>query len=401
VDKLRGIIEEDASDETVMRAAAEQMKNIKPDDIDKMIKEMENMGPIQRQALKAMGMDPEAMKQTMKMMKDNPQMIESAQRLMSTMTPQQMLEQSRMAQERMKGMTPEQIAEASKAMSSIPKEQLDQAVQVLSNQPATGSNIFDAVIEDEEDNEPSVIATGPGTSSDSKVIDAMFAVAEFMSTDGDATGKGVTLSGFASLPVIHLLSGPNEQDLSPAELRECWASGSLGATKVDRNGFERVWKEVQDYFEDDIMGEARAEAKKQVSTKQSGPKHKRGGSTPKPTSPAATVGQQLNKEQLNVVNERVKNMNDQDVTQVLDAMEVMDPAQEARLKAMGIDPGMMRQTAKMLKSNPQMAKAAQEMMKKMSPEDMLKMSQQAQDELRKMTPEQAAQAMKEIQNTAL
>jgi hypothetical protein len=29
----------------------------------------------------------------------------------------------------------------------------------------------------------------------------------------------------------------------------------------NRQGFEQVWKEVQDHFEDDIMGEARKEAK--------------------------------------------------------------------------------------------------------------------------------------------
>jgi hypothetical protein len=36
--------------------AAEQMKNLKPEDIERMIKEMDSMNPIQAGALKAMGM---------------------------------------------------------------------------------------------------------------------------------------------------------------------------------------------------------------------------------------------------------------------------------------------------------------------------------------------------------
>jgi len=37
----------------------------------------------------------------MKMMKDNPQMMATAQKLMSNMTPEEMLEQSKAAQEKM------------------------------------------------------------------------------------------------------------------------------------------------------------------------------------------------------------------------------------------------------------------------------------------------------------
>merc|ERR1740133_808383 len=88
---------------------------------------------------------------------------------------------------------------------------------------------------------------GPGSSSDSKVVDAMFQVAEFMSQP--PTEGGVTFIGFYSLPVIQLLLGDREFDLSMSELKESWADGSLGATRVDRVGFERVWNEVQEYFE--------------------------------------------------------------------------------------------------------------------------------------------------------
>ena len=41
--------------------ASEQMKNLKPEDIDKMLEEIDNMNPIQKAGLKAMGMDPGAL----------------------------------------------------------------------------------------------------------------------------------------------------------------------------------------------------------------------------------------------------------------------------------------------------------------------------------------------------
>ena len=107
--------------------AAEQMKNMKPEDIDRMIKEMDNMNPLQAGALKAMGMDPEMMKKTMNMMKENPTMIESAQKLMENMTPEQLMEQSKMAQQRMAGMSKEELETINKSMGEIPKEQLDQS----------------------------------------------------------------------------------------------------------------------------------------------------------------------------------------------------------------------------------------------------------------------------------
>ena len=49
------------------------------------------------------------------------------------------------------------------------------------------------------------------------------------------------------------LGRDREQDLSKMELAECWANGSMGATRVDRMGFERVWMEVQEYFEEDRL----------------------------------------------------------------------------------------------------------------------------------------------------
>ena len=54
---------------TMKQQAMDQMKNLTPQQIDQMLLEMETMNPIQKSALKAMGMDLEAMKSSMKMMK--------------------------------------------------------------------------------------------------------------------------------------------------------------------------------------------------------------------------------------------------------------------------------------------------------------------------------------------
>jgi hypothetical protein len=48
----------------------------------------------------------------MKMMKDNPQMMATAQKLMSNMTPEEMLQQSKAAQEKMSSMSREELEQA-------------------------------------------------------------------------------------------------------------------------------------------------------------------------------------------------------------------------------------------------------------------------------------------------
>ncbi|CAJ1952550.1 unnamed protein product [Cylindrotheca closterium] len=371
--RMQEILAEEANNKTNMKAAAQAMKNIKPEDMNRMLEEMENMNPLQQGALKAMGMDPAMMKKTMEMMRDNPKMVESAQKLMENMSPAELLEQSQAAQKRMANMTPEALEETSKAIGEIPQEQLDQAVGIMKEQQ---------VLKSEETAVPSV---GP-TSDDNEVIDSMFKVAELMSEP--ATG-GCTFAGFASLPVIQMLSGDREFDLSPKELRECWADGALGASRVDREGFERVWKEVQDYFEDDIMGEARKEAKKRVQ-KKARPTEASSASAPTPTT---TIGEGLNPDQIKGINEKVKNLSDNEVDAVLDQMDKMGPAEEARMKAMGVDPSIMKKTAEMMKSNPMMRKAAQEMMKNMSPEQMLEASKQAQQQMQGMSKEDIEKAM--------
>merc|ERR1712086_662034 len=166
-----------------------------------------------------MNMDPDMMKKTMEMMRDNPSMVANAQKVMESMSPDELLEQSRKAQEQLKNMTPEDLEAANNVVKNIPEEQMDAAVQSIKAQQSA-SDAIDAMSDVEE--EPMEI--GPGSSSDSVVVDAMFRVAEFMSeppTDG-----GVTFTGFFSLPVIQLLSGDRDFDLSMSELKDCWAEGS-------------------------------------------------------------------------------------------------------------------------------------------------------------------------------
>jgi len=319
----------------------------------------------------------------MEMMRDNPSMVANAQKVMESMSPDELLEQSRKAQEQLKNMTPEDVEAANNVVKNIPKEQMDIAVETI----RTEQSSTDAIdIQSEAE-----MVTGPGSSSDNEVIDAMFKVAQFMS---EPPTDGVTFTGFYSLPVIQLLLGDREFDLSISELKECWAGGSLGATRVDRVGFERVWNEVQEFFEQDIMTESRNEAKKKAS-----PKKKNRGSAKATTSPTtSTIGDNLSQKELEQVNERVKNLSTSEVGSVLDMMEGMDPAQEARLKAMGVDPKLMQQTAAMLKDNPQMREQAQKMMQNMSPEDMLKASQQAQEQMSSMSEEDVQQAIKQLEN---
>jgi len=362
-------------------AAIDQMKNLKPEDIDKMLVEMENMNPIQKNALKAMNMDPDMMKRTMEMMRDNPSMVTNAQKVMENMSPDELLEQSRKAQEQLKDMTPQDLEAASNVMKNMPEEQMNAAVESIRAQQSS-STVIDATADDEEVD----MITGPGSSSDSQVIDAMFRVAEFMSSP--PTEGGVTFTGFYSLPVIQLLSGDREFDLSMSELKECWADGSLGASRVDRAGFERVFKEVQEYFEQDIMTESRKEAQKKTQTK----KKNRG------SSKETQIGNNLSQNELEQINDKVKNLSTSEVGTVLDMMEELDPAQEARLKSMGVDPKLMQQTASMLKDNPQMREAAQKMMQNMSPDDMLKASQEAQKQMSNMSEEEVQKAIDQLKN---
>merc|ERR1712124_91060 len=111
------------------------------------------------------------------------------------------------------------------------------------------------------------------------------------------------------------------------------------------------------------------------------------------SSKETQIGSNLSQNELEQINDKVKNLSTSEVGTVLDMMEEMDPAQEARLKSMGVDPKLMQQTAAMLKDNPQMKEQAQKMMQNMSPEDMLKASQQAQKQMSNMSEDEVQQAL--------
>ena len=136
-------------------------------------------------------------------------------------------------------------------------------------------------------------------------------------------------------------------------MAECWSDGSLGSSRVDRAGFERVWKEVQEYFEEDIMEESRTTLHPKVKKAARSTSAEVVGTPPK-------VGENLSVDQMKMVNEQVKKMSDDDMQQMLEGMSNIGPEEEARMKAMGADPAMMKKAAEMMQSNPMMRKAAQE-----------------------------------------
>eukprot|EP00579_Thalassiosira_antarctica_P006675 CAMPEP_0201883238 /NCGR_PEP_ID=MMETSP0902-20130614/15230_1 /ASSEMBLY_ACC=CAM_ASM_000551 /TAXON_ID=420261 /ORGANISM="Thalassiosira antarctica, Strain CCMP982" /LENGTH=437 /DNA_ID=CAMNT_0048411977 /DNA_START=28 /DNA_END=1338 /DNA_ORIENTATION=- len=376
---MRRIMEEESTNPATLAESAAAMKNMTPEDMAKLISEMEGMPEAQKAQLKGMGMDPDTMLVSMKMMKDNPSMMATAQKLMSNMTPEQMLEQSRSAQAKMSSMSKEELEEAAEMarnqMETLSPDMVDDAIQAMketSTDAAAGSKPMpEGVVE--------------GNSSDPNVIDAMYKIGELMSKP--LTGK-VTFQAFATLPPITVLSGDREQDLSRQELEECWSDGALGSSRVDRAGFERVWNEVQEYFEEDIMEEARATTHPKVKKSRTSAAEAEivGSGSPQ-------VGDNLSVDQMKDVNDQVKKMTDDDMQQMLEGMTNIGPEEEARMKAMGADPAMMRKAAEMMKSNPMMRKAAQMMMKNMSPDQMLKASQQAQSQMTNMSEEDLEKAM--------
>ena len=372
---IRKMMEQEASDPKTLAESAERMKSMTPDDMATLIAEMENMDPAQKAQLKAMGMDPDTMMISMKMMKDNPTMMATAQKLMANMTPEEMMKQSREAQAKMSSMSKEELEAAAevakKQMEQISPDMVDEAVQAMKE--ASAADAY--------------------SSSDPNVIDAMYKVGEMMSKP--PTGK-VTFQAFSVLPPIAALRGDREQDLSKAELAECWEEGSLGATRVDRAAFKRVWDEVQEYFEEDIMEESRLTIHAKVAKKRSSVTPEVGAAT----AAAPVVGQNLSEDQMNFVNKQVKNMSDDDMISMLEGMSNIGPEEEARMKAMGADPAMMKKAAEMMKSNPMMRKAASMMMKNMSPEQMMKASQQAQSQMANMSKEDMEKAFEAMNKNA-
>lgn len=311
----------------------------------------------------------------MSMMKENPQLMDSARKMMESMTPEQLMEQSRLAQENMKGMDAKDVEAAAKAMESLSPEQLDAAAEIIKEKGLPSQLLADEPL----------------------VIDTMYRTAELMSRP--PTG-GVTFQAFATLPPITVLGGTREEDLSAEELEECWTEGAKGEIRVDRAGFERVWDEVRDYFDGDIMDESRkTAAKRKMASGASAPAEVAGSGTSS-TSAAPqqpVVGATLSAEEMAAVNSRVKQMSEDDIGQMLEQMNNLTPAQEAQMKAMGADPAMMSKAAKMMSSNPMMKKAAAQLMKNMSPEQMIQASQQAQQQMAGMSDDERKKALEKIE----
>jgi hypothetical protein len=373
-ERMKQIMDEEATNPENMKASAQMLKNIKPEDIDGMLREMDNMPAAQKKQLEAMGMNPDMMRQSMEMMKANPEMARQMASMMETMTPEQMMEKSRQAQANFAGVMPSPATPAVVDAELIKAEEQE--------------DVEDDVEDDEEDEEESEPIALP----DKEILDSLFRTAEIMSDP--PTGK-VTFAGFSTIPPVALLIGNDtEHDLSKKELKECWADGSLGSTRVDRVGFERVWVEVQEYFSLPVMEKAR----ERTQTR------KRGVETPKPaaatvaTPPAPVgvpkVGQDIPAEALE---QQVKNMSEGDMDMMLNQMQNLTPEQEARMKSMGVDPRMMQKTASMMSSNPLMKGAAKMMMKNMSADQMMQASQQAQEQMSKMTPEEIEKKFEDLE----
>ena len=401
-ERMREILSEEAMDPTNMAASAEAMKNMTPQDMERIMSEMDNMSPVQRNQLKSMGMDPDLMKRSLQMMKSNPDMIKSAQKMMENMTPQQMMEQSKFAQQQMKDMTPEQVEQASEAISGLSEVDVEKAAQSLEslnavlNMDGADEEVDEEDDEEDDDEEESLAVPLEGSAADPSIIDAMFRVAEIMS---QPPSGGVTLKAFSTLPPIALVSGDQEIDLSARELAECWADGGMGASRVDRAGFERVWTEVREYFEGDILEEARktsvARPKKELKTRA--PAVQVAAPLSAVTQPVTPqVGANLSPEQMAMMKDQVTNLKDDDMKEMLSQMEELTPDQEARMKSMGVDPAMMKKASEMMQNNPMMRQAAQAMMKNMSPEQMVQASQRAQEQMSGMSKEDYEKAMEKM-----
>jgi ribosomal protein L12E/L44/L45/RPP1/RPP2 len=224
MERMKGIMEQESLNAESLKASAEAMKNMKPSDIDQILAEMDNMPASQLEQLKSMGMDPAVMKSSLQMMKKNPEMMKTMGEMMGTMTPEELLKQSRQAQETMKSLGDTNVAAAS-------------AFPVITDAQIVEADEEEKVNEEDQDDAEPIEPS-------EKVLGTMFQAAELMSEP--PTG-GVTFAGFCTVPPVAVLAAGNgEDDLSNNELTECWNKGSLGATRVDKAGFKRVWMEVQE-----------------------------------------------------------------------------------------------------------------------------------------------------------
>ena len=176
-----------------MRQAADALKTLKPDQIQQMLKEVEDMSPEERERLKGMGINPDMLKMSMKVMKANPNVIKMAQEQMAKMSPEQMKQASDLAQKQMEAMAPDDL-----------ERMADSAIA-----GAGGPQVVDVDVEED----------APARNArDEALVDALFVVAAAMSKQPGA----VTLEAFKQLPPIQSLRGELPDDLSDAEIADAW-----------------------------------------------------------------------------------------------------------------------------------------------------------------------------------
>lgn len=374
-DKIKKMMLEESMDPASMAATADRMKNMDPKEMDLLIGEIDNMDASQKEQLKAMGMDPAMMKMSMKMMRENPDIMKSAQKMMEKMTPEEMVKSSRLAQQQMAGMSPEQMEAAGAQMATAGSD------------PA----LIDAAVAQVK----AVTGSGTGKADDPALVEAMFTAAEYMSKPQSG---GVTLRAFATLGPIAALVGTQETDLTSAELVECWeaAVGKTGsdakAARVDRKGFGVAWNEVRDYFEDDIMDEARdpnsSAARAGAALEDDQPAASGSTGTAAPSGMPIMSG--MSASDMAKASDAMKSLKPEDLEAMMEQMANMGPEEEERLKAMGVNPGMMKKSVEMMKGNPMMLKAVQSMAGKISPEQMASAQKMAEG----MSPEDLDKALK-------
>ena len=129
-----------------MRQAADALKTLKPDQIQQMLKEVEDMSPEERERLKGMGINPDMLKMSMKVMKANPNVIKMAQEQMAKMSPEQMKQASDLAQKQMEAMAPEDLEKM--ADSAIAGAGGPQVVDVEVDEDAPARNARDEALVD-------------------------------------------------------------------------------------------------------------------------------------------------------------------------------------------------------------------------------------------------------------
>merc|ERR1719331_3414692 len=193
-----------------------------------------DMSPQERERLKGMGINPDMLKMSMKVMKANPNVIKMAQEQMAKMSPEQMKQASDLAQKQMEAMAPEDL-----------EKMADSAIA-----GAGGGPVVDVDVDED----------APARNArDEALVDALFVVAAAMSKQPGA----VTLEAFKQLPPIVSLRGDLPDDLSDAEIADVWTEAGLGVgAAADKNAFKRAWLALDQLYDDDLMVEARRPPKK-------------------------------------------------------------------------------------------------------------------------------------------